>query len=127
MVHYDISVISNYEKAIPSPIRLPSAHRPGNIEYSSDPHFRGNFALTARKSWTLGLFLLAAIAAAMIWPIFKTEYYEIWPAIDATFIAGRRFLAENLPHPGWQPIRDDVNPSSPSALASWSAPTRGRT
>jgi hypothetical protein len=60
--------------------------------------------LTERKSWALDIFLLAAIAAAMIWPIFKTKYYENWMTIDSTFIADGRFLSENLPHPGWQPL-----------------------
>lgn len=40
----------------------------------------------------------------MIWPIFKTKYYENWMTIDSTFIADGRFLSENLPHPGWQPL-----------------------
>ncbi len=60
--------------------------------------------MTGRKSWALDLFLIAAIAAAMIWPIFKTKYYENWMTIDSTFIADGRFLSENLPHPGWQPL-----------------------
>lgn len=60
--------------------------------------------MTERKSWALDMFLIAAIAAAMIWPIFKTKYYENWMTIDSTFIADGRFLSENLPHPGWQPL-----------------------
>jgi len=60
--------------------------------------------LTHRKSWAVDMFLIAAIAAAMIWPIFKTKYYENWMTIDSTFIADGRYLAENLPHPGWQPL-----------------------
>ncbi len=60
--------------------------------------------MTERKSWALDLFLIAAIAAAMIWPIFKTKYYENWMTIDSTFIADARYLSENLPHPGWQPL-----------------------
>ena len=64
---------------------------PGTIEYSSDTYFEGTPLLTERKSWTLDLFLIAAIAAAMIWPIFKTKYYENWMTIDSTFIADGRF------------------------------------
>ena len=60
--------------------------------------------MTERKSCALDLFLIAAIAAALIWPIFKTKYYENWMTIDSTFIADGRFLSENLPHPGWQPL-----------------------
>lgn len=60
--------------------------------------------MTERKSWALDLFLIASIAAAMIWPIFKTKYYENWMTIDSTFIADGRYLSENLPHPGWQPL-----------------------
>jgi hypothetical protein len=50
------------------------------------------------------MFLIAVIAAAMIWPIFKTKYYDNWMTIDSTFIADGRYLSENLPHPGWQPL-----------------------
>lgn len=60
--------------------------------------------MSERKSWALDLFLIAALTAAMIWPIFKTKYYENWMTIDSTFIADGRFLSENLPHPGWQPL-----------------------
>jgi hypothetical protein len=60
--------------------------------------------LTERKSWALDMFLIAVIAAAMIWPIFKTKYYDNWMTIDSTFIADGRYLSENLPHPGWQPL-----------------------
>lgn len=60
--------------------------------------------MTERKTWALDLFLIAAIAAACIWPIFKTKYYENWLTIDSTFIADGRYLSENLPHPGWQPL-----------------------
>jgi hypothetical protein len=60
--------------------------------------------LTERKSWALDMFLIAAVAAAMIWPIFKTKYYDNWMTIDSTFIADGHYLSENLPHPGWQPL-----------------------
>jgi hypothetical protein len=60
--------------------------------------------VTERRSWTVDFFLIAAIAAVLIWPIFKTKYYDNWETIDSTFIADGRYLAENLPHPGWQPL-----------------------
>jgi hypothetical protein len=60
--------------------------------------------VTERKSWVLDFCLIAAIAALLIWPIFKTKYYDNWLTIDSTFIADGRYLAENLPHPGWQPL-----------------------
>lgn len=60
--------------------------------------------MTERKSWALDMFLIAAVAAAMIWPIFKTKYYDNWMTIDSTFIADGHYLSENLPHPGWQPL-----------------------
>jgi hypothetical protein len=40
----------------------------------------------------------------LIWPLFKTKYLENWTSIDATFIADARYLTENWPHPGWQPL-----------------------
>ncbi len=50
---------------------------------------------------SVALFLLAS---ALIWPLFKLKYLDNWPSIESTFIADGRMLAENLPHPGWQPL-----------------------
>lgn len=54
-----------------------------------------------RDRWVLDCLLIAVCATILIWPIFKTKYYENWMTIDSTFIADARFLSENLPHPGW--------------------------
>jgi hypothetical protein len=40
----------------------------------------------------------------LIYPIFVREYYSRWFSIESTFIADARMLANNLPHPGWQPL-----------------------
>jgi len=64
----------------------------------------GVHALTERRTWVLDFFLIVVMAAVLIWPIFKTKYYENWGTIDSTFIADGRYLSENLPHPGWQPL-----------------------
>ncbi len=47
---------------------------------------------------------MALLAAAFIWPLFQIEYFDNWMSIDGAFIADARFLKENLPHPGWQPL-----------------------
>lgn len=60
--------------------------------------------MTARRALIVETLIAAALAAALIWPIFKTKYYENWLTIDSTFIADGKFLSENLPHPGWQPL-----------------------
>lgn len=54
-----------------------------------------------KDGWVIDLVIIALLAAALIWPMFKTRYYENWLSIDSTFIADARFLAENWPHPGW--------------------------
>ena len=48
--------------------------------------------------------LVLAAAMVLIWPLFKTKYLDNWTSIDATFIADARYLSENWPHPGWQPL-----------------------
>ncbi|MBI2686810.1 MAG: hypothetical protein HYX27_10875 [Acidobacteria bacterium] len=55
----------------------------------------------SRRTWIIDFAVIVLIAAALIWPIFKTKYYENWLTIDSTFIADGRYLAENWPHPGW--------------------------
>lgn len=54
-----------------------------------------------RRDWILDCAIIAILAAILIWPMFKTRYYENWLSIDSTFIADARFLMENWPHPGW--------------------------
>ncbi len=60
--------------------------------------------MTERRTWVLDFLLIVALTAVLIWPIFKTKYYENWTSIDSTFIADGRYLSENFPHPGWQPL-----------------------
>lgn len=60
--------------------------------------------MTERRTWVLDFLLIVTVTAILIWPIFKTKYYENWTSIDSTFIADGRFLSENLPHPGYQPL-----------------------
>lgn len=50
-----------------------------------------------------GALLVFALAAALIWPLFKIKYIEAYGSIESTFIADARFLAEHWPHPNWQP------------------------
>ncbi len=50
---------------------------------------------------TLVLFFLAAL---LVWPLFQATYLDKWASIESTFIADARFLNENWPHPGWQPL-----------------------
>lgn len=51
----------------------------------------------------LDLVLLAALAAAFIWPVFHLGFLDSWGTIESTFISDANFLADNLPHPNWQP------------------------
>ncbi len=48
--------------------------------------------------------LLLLLAATLIAPVFKIQYLDNWPSIESTFISDARMLAENMPHPGWQPL-----------------------
>jgi hypothetical protein len=49
-------------------------------------------------------FLIFALTAALIWPLFKTKYLASWGSIDSTFVADARFLQQEWPHPRWQPL-----------------------
>ena len=51
----------------------------------------------------LDLLLLVALAAVFIWPIFGMGFLDSWGTIESTFISDAHFLADNLPHPNWQP------------------------
>ena len=52
----------------------------------------------------LELLLVFAAASLLIGPKFRMKYMHNWGSIDATFISDGRFLAENWPHPQWQPL-----------------------
>jgi len=52
----------------------------------------------------LDALLVALLAAALIFPLFKVKYLDNWGSIESTFIADGRFLAAHWPHPLWQPL-----------------------
>lgn len=54
-------------------------------------------------SWLLDWFLIYAIAAFLILPLFKVKYFDLWGSIESTFIADARFLKDHWVHPNWQP------------------------
>lgn len=56
------------------------------------------------RTLLLDCFLVSLLAVALIWPLFKTKYQASWHSIESTFISDGRFLAENWPHPRWQPL-----------------------
>lgn len=60
--------------------------------------------LLARRKPLLDSALLFCLASILIGPLFRLEYLNNWPSIESTFISEARMLAENLPHPGWQPM-----------------------
>ena len=47
--------------------------------------------------------LIFLLTALLIRPLFGIEYLNNWASIEATFIAGARYLLERWPHPQWQP------------------------
>ncbi len=57
-----------------------------------------------RSGWLVDFLLVFLVACILILPLFRLEYMENWASIESTFIADARFLANNLPHPGWQPL-----------------------
>lgn len=60
--------------------------------------------LSRGKQIALDCFLVFLLAAILIKPYFKAKYLDKWASIESTFIADARFLAENWPHPQWQPL-----------------------
>ena len=56
------------------------------------------------RSWTTFDFLIIfTFAVLLVGPWFRAKYLDLWSSIESTFIADARFLAENWPHPEWQP------------------------
>src|SRR6185312_12029801 len=55
-------------------------------------------------TYVLDAFIIFALTAALIWPLYKTKYLASWGSIESTFIADARFLMEHWPHPRWQPL-----------------------
>jgi len=60
--------------------------------------------LTEKRSWVVDCLFILIAAALLIGPMYKTKFYENWTIIDSTFIADGRYLAQYLPHPGWDHI-----------------------
>jgi hypothetical protein len=60
--------------------------------------------LSRGKQIALDFFLVFLFAAILIKPYFKSKYLDKWASIESTFISDARFLAENWPHPQWQPL-----------------------
>jgi len=52
----------------------------------------------------LDALLLCLLAAWLVKPMFRMDYWQSWSSIESTFIADARFLKENWPHPLWQPL-----------------------
>lgn len=59
---------------------------------------------SSRRTILLDAFLVFALTAALIWPLFKIKYQNHWDSIESTFIADARFLKDHWPHPRWQPL-----------------------
>jgi hypothetical protein len=57
-----------------------------------------------RERWWQDALLLYAIAIVLVFPLFRIEYLNNWPSIEATFIADARLLTENWPQHLWQPL-----------------------
>ena len=58
----------------------------------------------ASTTLRVDFFLVFALSAILIWPLFKVKYLDKWASIESTFIADARFLKEHWPHPLWQPL-----------------------
>jgi hypothetical protein len=48
--------------------------------------------------------LVFLYTAILIRPYFRAVYEDKWQSIESTFISDARYLAENWPHPQWQPL-----------------------
>jgi Predicted integral membrane protein len=56
------------------------------------------------RQWAIDCFLIFLLTGVLIKPLFKVKYLDKWDSIESTFISDARFLAENWPHPNWQPL-----------------------
>ena len=57
-----------------------------------------------RRSWFLDAALILLAGCVLVLPLFRLEYLNNWPSIEATFIADGRLLQANWPHHLWQPL-----------------------
>jgi hypothetical protein len=60
--------------------------------------------LSRKKEILLDFCLVFLYTAMLIRPYFRAEYEDKWQSIESTFISDARYLAENWPHPQWQPL-----------------------
>ena len=60
--------------------------------------------LSPAKEIAFDFCLVFLYAAMLIRPYFRAKYQDKWSSIESTFISDARYLAENWPHPGWQPL-----------------------
>ncbi|HXE75299.1 MAG TPA: hypothetical protein VNN18_06665 [Candidatus Xenobia bacterium] len=58
----------------------------------------------AAATFWLDSLLIFFLTCWLVWPLFQATYLDKWASIESTFIADARFLNENWPHPGWQPL-----------------------
>jgi hypothetical protein len=57
-----------------------------------------------RDRWWTNVLLLFIAGIILVFPLFRIEYLNNWPSIEATFIADARLYAENWPRHEWQPL-----------------------
>lgn len=57
-----------------------------------------------RDRWWTDALLLFIAGIILVFPLFRIEYLNNWPSIEATFIADARLYAENWPRHEWQPL-----------------------
>ncbi len=56
------------------------------------------------SDWWPDAVVVLALAAALVWPLFRLEYLDNWSSIESTFIADGRLLGEFWLHHLWQPL-----------------------
>jgi hypothetical protein len=62
------------------------------------------FRSASRASWWLDAIVIFALAAALVFPVFKLEYLDNWQSIEGAFMAEAHALQATWPHHQWQPL-----------------------
>lgn len=62
------------------------------------------FRSDSRSSWWLDSTAVFALAALLVFPLFRLEYLDNWKSIEGAFIALGHMVRENWPHHQWQPL-----------------------
>jgi hypothetical protein len=57
-----------------------------------------------QSSWWLDTCVIFGLTGILIFPLFRANYLDKWPSIEATFIADARLLQTNWGHHLWQPL-----------------------